>query len=630
MAEHEKDVWIEGGYYVDFDELGQFRIIGPNNHLYCGFVTIPREDIVIQKLKMNKRFELEVSGVFTKKKIKFFYPVMEDMRTVRQLVSSESPKKLYMSFAEIRKKFLSLSLPREARKFTEGIDNILRFRRHYGKYWYGVDVMFDRGVSVKEIDAPFRGFALFNTQGDEIPFTIKAATNDFTSYHPIARLFVRQRIDFSVFLDIEKVCKKDSCIKLFWDQAGREIKHLITWSKTSGDNYGTIFPRDYMEAADLSVHDLTENARRYMYEVTIKNVSEYGQGWHEDVVGEYRYEHLVGGRDIFDRKMIDIEPHTIMGLKHLPYYFIRQNDNQSKIRRIAEYIIDRARTRELITFKPFPQNRRKPGDVFYDAGNWRDSADAYKRVSDVIAPFDVNAVFYPEALRVLKTQIDDLELDVPDIDELIQKWDSVKDRYRFTNRDGKTAFALALYGGKNSKEEFVWKQFKVNHLDESYLYTYGTDIDPDDIASFCERLKDEKYFYTPAGPVLIARNNSHGYTSKEYHGVVIWAKQAAFVILGLSKNLKLGLKEGWDKDLVKEIRETLLITAEATMKAFLELSAIPELHVWSEKQKKPLLFTDQEGVKYGQMSKVQLWSAVAARRIARKYWEIKTQKRYKF
>ncbi len=43
----EDGLWIAGGYYVDFDEHDQFRIIGPNNHLFCGLVDIPRHRITV-------------------------------------------------------------------------------------------------------------------------------------------------------------------------------------------------------------------------------------------------------------------------------------------------------------------------------------------------------------------------------------------------------------------------------------------------------------------------------------------------------------------------------------------------------------------------------------------------------
>ena len=59
----EKDLWIADGYYVDFDESGQFRIIGPNNHIYCGLVDIPPHKIRIKEVK-NINQHLEIEGTF--------------------------------------------------------------------------------------------------------------------------------------------------------------------------------------------------------------------------------------------------------------------------------------------------------------------------------------------------------------------------------------------------------------------------------------------------------------------------------------------------------------------------------------------------------------------------------------
>lgn len=627
----EENLWIEGGYYVDFDAASQFRIIGPNNHLYCGLIEVPKEKIKINSVHSPAPFELSVKGFFKDQEIDFFFPIMDDMRTIRALTKVDEKTPAGASFRELRKNNLNRSLARDARYVNHKNKKILRFRRHYGKYWYGVEVILSREIAVEEIIQPFHGFKLSVPQGQKIPFEIFAATNDHSAYHPFSRFFIYHPFDFKVFENLEKKCSgSEKKIEDFFKRADKEIEHLLTWSKTSGDSYGTIFPRDYMEAADLGVHDLVEEVRSYMYEVTLKNVNEAGKAWHEDVVGEYKFEYLASGKDIFDRKMIDIEPHILMGLKMLSKSFLAARKNQEKLQHVAMFLVERARQNELITFEPLPQEKKLLDRHYYRVGNWRDTGRAYKVPTDLIAPFDVNAVFYPEALKILKEHLTPLDLNVPDIDALITKWDKVKDRFRFKNQDGLSAFALALYGEEKKKGQIRWRQLAVNHLDEAYLYTYGSDVSEEDLVSFCKRLLEEKYFYTPAGPLLIERNNTFGYTSREYHGLVIWTKQVAFVILGLSKNLKRGIKEGWPKEKLVSLKKALLKTAEAVMSSFLILGSIPELHVWSEEKQKPLLFTAQEGILAGQMSKVQLWSAVGARRIFRKYREWQTLKKYRF
>ncbi|MEK7631275.1 MAG: hypothetical protein AAB445_00205, partial [Patescibacteria group bacterium] len=66
MPQLEPNLWIEGGYYVDFDQLDQFRILGPNNHLYCGFIDAPRHRLAIDKLETTPEQKLVVTGRFLK------------------------------------------------------------------------------------------------------------------------------------------------------------------------------------------------------------------------------------------------------------------------------------------------------------------------------------------------------------------------------------------------------------------------------------------------------------------------------------------------------------------------------------------------------------------------------------
>ena len=81
----EKNIWICGGYYIDFDILGQFRIIGPNNHLYCGLIDIPPHKIKIEKIS-EKNNVLQITGYFKNKQLSLYYPAMDDMRTVRDTI----------------------------------------------------------------------------------------------------------------------------------------------------------------------------------------------------------------------------------------------------------------------------------------------------------------------------------------------------------------------------------------------------------------------------------------------------------------------------------------------------------------------------------------------------------------
>lgn len=617
MELEKNNLWIVGGYYIDFDELEQFRIIGPNNHLYCGLIDIPRHKIKIYKVEaLNGGNSVKILGIFPTQKLNLYYPAMDDIRTMRMVTQVREKRRFpFVSFLEIRRTYFDKLVPFYIRYLKK--ENKLSFRRYYGeKYWYGVTFQFPHEVKIENISHPYKGYRL-STKKKGIKFEIIASTNDINKCK-IKHFFIPRDFDFKIFGKDEKIVKK------IWKRTAFEIEHLITWGKTSGDRFGTIFPRDWMEAADLGVHDLTDDVRDYMYEVCLKNVNKKGESWHEDVVGEYRFQHEIAGRDIFDRHMIDIEPHHIMGLKQLSQNFLVKKENKEKVQLIAKYLVEQARKNDLIIFKRKSKEGKNKEEYYY-SGNWRDSEWAFKKIHPVIAPFDVNVVFYPEALKVLRDFQKKLSLEIQDIDTLIKKWMKVKKFYQFQNDDQTQAYALALYDIKKGKGSLKYKKMKVNHLDESYLFTYS-DGNPREIESFCKRLLSQNYFYTNSGPMLIAKNNPYGYTTQEYHGLVIWTKQVAYVVLGLSKHLKKAIVENWDKKLQKLIRKTLLITCQNMIKTYAELGGVPELHF--DDRGKAKYFTDQENV-LAHMSKVQLWSAIGARRIIRKYYELMTEERYK-
>ena len=597
-----ENLWISGGYYVDFDAYEQFRIIGPNNHLFCGLIDIPRHKITISSIK-DKDNILYVKGYFNSQKINLYYPAMDDVRTVREEIGSET-------FLQIRERIYDRLVPHIARKTKKDGKNILKFKRMYGKKYYQTIFEFNSGVEIKKIKKPFAGFEI-NTKSKKISFCIKANTNDI-NYNRIKKvsLIDKKDFDFSVF------GKKKELAEKIWSQTEIEIKHLLEWEKTSGDRFGTIFPRDWMEAADIGHHDLTPEVKSYMYEESLKNVNSRGEGWHEDVVGEFKYEYEISGKDILDRHMIDIEPHYLMNVEYLSQDFWLKKENRKKMHLVAKYVLKQAKERGHITFK-------KDNDT----GNWRDSGDAFRNVSEIIAPFDVNAVFYPKALRSIRDNYKEFgfkENEVSEINKIYHKWKNKREEYKFKNEDGTIAYAIALYGVMEKENKFAYKKMKLNHIDESYLYTYCVES-KEEIESFCKRLLSPDYFYTNSGPLITGKKSKYFYTNKEYHGLVIWIKQTAFIVLGLSKHLKLSIIEGWPVSTQRMIKETILKIAEDTLNAVEQMESIPE--VYADIKGKPVPYHDLTGNK-NKGSEVQLWSAVGIRRIIRKYYELLTDKIY--
>lgn len=598
-----KNLWISGGYYVDFDAFEQLRIIGPNNHLYCGLIDVPRHKIAISSVK-DKDNVLLVKGHFNSRKINLYYPAMDDMRTVREEIGSET-------FLRIREAVYDRLVPHFARKTKKDGKNILKFKRMYGKKYYQTTFEFNDGVEARKIKKPFAGFEI-SAKLKKISFTIEASTNDI-NFNKLKKISLINKKDFN----FQIFGKKKDLIEKIWTQTEIEIKHLLEWEKTSGDRFGTIFPRDWMEAADIGYHDLTPETRSFMYEKSLKNVNAKGEGWHEDVVGEFKYEYEISGKDILDRHMIDIEPKYLMSIEYLSQSFWMKKDNRKKMHLAAKYVLRQAKDRGHITFK-------KDNDT----GNWRDSGDAFRKISDSIAPFDINAVFYPKALQSIKDNYKKLGFkddEVSGIKKICEKWKNKRKEYEFKNEDGSLAYAIALYGVSGKDGKFAYKKMELNHIDESYLYTYCRG-NRQELESFCKRLLDPDYFWTKSGPLITAKKNKYFYNSQEYHGLAIWIKQTAFVVLGLSKHLKLSIIEGWPVCTQRMIKNTILKITEDTLNAVEQMGSVPE--VYADINGKPVPYHDLTGNK-NKGSEVQLWSAVGIRRIIRKYYELLTDEIYK-
>ncbi|MEA3229313.1 MAG: hypothetical protein U9P44_00195, partial [archaeon] len=573
-----ENIWIAGGYYVDFDSFGQFRIIGPNNHLYCGLVGILQDKVTIDSVKERDNI-LTVIGRFNSAILDLPYPAMDDVRTMRKLVDHTN------TFFSLRFRHLNDMVPHTMKETRKDGKIILKFRRKYGYFFYETAFEFGSCIEVRKTEKPTLNFRLGRKEAcgnikagrGGIPFSIVCSTNDL-HFKKIRKLSMLKKNDF----DFELFGRQSEFVKYVLARTEIEIKHLLQWGKTSGDRFGTVFPRDWMESADLGFNDLLPEVREYMYEASLKNVNKKGEGWHEDIVGECKYRYNASGKECIDRKMIDIEPRYLMVLDFLPRSFLFKKGVRERLKRVAKYVIENSRKNDFIVFKETLFSRPEGGKQYYQVGNWRDSEDAFKKVHKIIAPFDVNAVFYPTALLNIKKYQNELGLskkDVGDIDNLIEKWSNKKENYLFRNPDGRIAYALALYDIKKMKDGSVsCKRLEVNNLDESYLYSY-CDGTQEEIKSFCERLLDPDYFYTRSGPLLTVGNDNYSYTSEEYHGKVIWIKQTAFAVMGLSRHLKMAKKNNWPPGLQKLIKKTILKTTKNIIYAVHELNDVPELYV---------------------------------------------------
>ncbi len=478
------DLWIEGAYYVDFDALGQLRIVGPNNHLHFGSVGLYRDKIKIDQVYTENE-QLVISGAFLTDKLFLRDPAVGHIQKVRHF--TERIGQATLSFETVLKRQPGELSPNYIAAQITKSGYEISYKRLFQRHWYGVKLRLAPDVDLARVDRR-RGFNLSSRKDETIGFTIVTDTDSLPHSH------LDHVVKPNAWLT-DRFGDNKRYVDHLLDRTAIEITHLVKNNKTSGFEYGTVFPRDWMESADLGEGDLEPTAISYMYEKAFEYVNPQGVGWHENIVGEFEFEkdremgELSSSLDdLIDRSsrigatlnelisqvkemyvirnMVDIEPRYILGLDQLSQRQLTPSDLE-RIKRVARYTVLQAESNDLITFKKMPTLlRRHKHDEYFDAGNWRDSKRAFKKVHQLVAPYDVNVVFYPQALSLIKKHAKWLEVDPDQLSRLVNKWDRVRDWYRFKNHDGQMAYALALYDIKPNPGKIpTFKQLVVNHID---------------------------------------------------------------------------------------------------------------------------------------------------------------------
>lgn len=583
--------YIKGNYYFDIDLNNQFRITGPGNHLFLGWALPKDVTITVDGYELRDE-SLYIELSFDTTALSTAIPLVTDIRTVRKYTEQASPRPRYddlvaQGIREVVPQHIELSNLEgrtEIELSNEYYDDNQELRK------YGVKLTFPRGCEVKLDEQTLK---VTSTR----PITCQISLISNLLPKPLANQVFRQQESLDVL--------KDEDIKDLFHECAEQIEHLITTEKTSTFEYGTIFPRDWIESADLGRDDLTSSTIDFMYEQSMKHISESGEGWHEDIIGQLKSSVNDESQHI-DRKMIDIEPRYIMGFYNLSKQFLTNEDNHEKLYLVSQYILRNAEQQELITFKKVPDSHNQ----YHFVGNWRDSYLAFPRQKSPLAPYDVNCVFYPVSLRIMRRYAQYFNIsNLEHLSKLIEKWDGQKEKFRLYHPNGIIGYALALHGAKN-------RPVPTAHLDESYDLYYGTPS-LEEVMSFTKKLVDPEYFYTPVGPILVSSDDDD-FSTEQYHGKVIWPKQAAYAVAGLAKQYRRGQREYWPWQIMNVIRESLVETCHACFRGWKELGAVPELYYYDSKEDKARFYTDQPEYE-GQMSLIQLWSAVGCRRIVREY-----------
>jgi hypothetical protein len=625
------DLWIEGPFYVDFNAHGELRVVGPGNHIYLGLPGIGKESFSVQDVKIVGG-QLRLVLGFNENNTVLNDPVIRDVRFVRRL--TEGQLGVSPSFAQLLAHDYSRVGP-ETAEITDGEEPELVWLHRFGEDWYGCRVKL---LSKSTMGRDDSGMATRIKGSEPVLLEITTDSNFAPTRQGKAEYY---SIDLGTFRD------RADFIRHIFTRTTAEISHLIGSSKTSGYSHGTVFPRDWMESATLGVGDFTPAVIDLMYHRSLAHVDEQGRGWHEDLVGEAlhrvsdtqlidplsgeikaervvideisrptpkREDHPIGREDHpVDREMTDIEPRYLIGMELLSPEFWKNQGDVERLRRVAGFVLTQARTQNFIVLREEQWGRR-------DAGAWRDSKYAYSMLGQPIADFAVNAVFYPAALRAIKKFRLKLKMaprEVKDVDSLIQKWDDIRNLYSYRTRDGHSCFALALGGAQRRGGQLIFTRFEVTHTDEAYYLLY---LEPtrEEVMSFVGRLLDPNYFYTPSGPLVIGAQQPE-YTTRLYHGKVIWTKQTALISAAIMRQIERARKEKWPKEQLQQLEQVVSALFNSALSSFASLGEIPELHIDDVGQ--PRFFDDQIDVEVA-ANRVQLWSAVGARRIIRDYYQL--------
>lgn len=589
--------YIKDNFYFDIDTHNQLRISGPENHLFFG-VTFPEDVTVIVKEYGLEKGQLWVEVELNTTSMILPIPVVTDIRTLRNHTEQVHPRPTY---AELLQKEIHELIPKTTKlakrngqayyQFSNSFTDETGKRKMYGTLLkaYGDTTLLVKGNIVE----------LHGTE----PLKLRIET--LTNIKIKDRL--RKKIFNSTYL-LPRELFTESQLKIY-DQALEQIEHLIRAKKTSSFEYGTIFPRDWIESADLGQGDLTQDTVDYMYGQSMEHISETGEAWHENLVGE-SLSKIKDPSLLIDRKMIDIEPRYLLGIRHVSKAFLTRQNVQDRLKKVATYVLKNAEEKELISFKQISDT-----EEYHLVGNWRDSLRAYPAQKSPLSPYDVNCVFYPMALRVIREFHQFFGVtDLTKLNETVEKWGKQKAKFRLYHSPSLIGYTLALHGKKHLP-------LPIAHLDESYDMFYGMPS-LEEIVSFAEKVMDPNFFYTPVGPMLVDVDDEN-FTTGDYHGKVIWPKQAAYCVAGLNKQFRRGIREGWPWPVIEKIKAAVIMTAEACFKGWEDLGGIvPELYYYDEKQRRARFYTDQEQYE-GQMSLIQLWSSVGCRRIMQDYASVK-------
>ena len=197
------NLWLEKSFYIDIDHLGQLRVVGPGDHMYFGIINEKEKKRNYEVTKVfSRKNNVYIAGNFYGSKVKFLYPIIGDIRTIR--THSYLRGKKTISFYNIRKKFPDILMPDEVLKKEKDGKFIINFRRSFGRNSYGFDLILNSGIRVSEKNSQF----IFTNNGPIIKFKLKFFPGTFFKSVKLDNIFKKRNIRLNKFSDKKEVTRK--------------------------------------------------------------------------------------------------------------------------------------------------------------------------------------------------------------------------------------------------------------------------------------------------------------------------------------------------------------------------------------------------------------------------------------
>jgi hypothetical protein len=128
------NIWLEGAYYIDTNDYGELRIVGPGNHLLLGATGLAHRHLKVLGVKAKAK-EVEISLRLRLTDGFIGDPAMGHIRRVRQLTQFDGRKE--PSFADLAPRKLADLSPQQITAVPSDTGTVVTFLRTYGRSYYG-------------------------------------------------------------------------------------------------------------------------------------------------------------------------------------------------------------------------------------------------------------------------------------------------------------------------------------------------------------------------------------------------------------------------------------------------------------------------------------------------------------